>query len=296
MAEELIMDSKMKNILYTMREMQLSDMPELMYLKNEEGWNQTEQDWEMLIKYKGSVNLVAEIEDQIIGSLTAINYVNKIAWIGMMLINKKYRRMGISKSLLNAAIEELKVCDSIKLDATPAGHHVYEKIGFIDEYDIDRITNPSVKNISQSEKIKAQKASIGELNEIAELDEEIFGANRKEMLTNLFIRYPELALTIKEDNKIVAFSFGRKGTKYIQIGPVYASTDEECKALIATCANKIVSKPVVLDLLSDKDGIKNWLSENGFEKQRSFKRMYWNNNPYSGLTERQYLITGPELG
>ena len=99
------------------REMELSDMDSLMKLKNAEGWNQTENDWELLIQYRGSVNLVAVLENQIVGTVTAINYANTVAWIGMMLVDKEFRGRGIGKLLLNEAILKLKNCASIKLDA-----------------------------------------------------------------------------------------------------------------------------------------------------------------------------------
>lgn len=296
MAEKLSKGSNMKNINFLVRQMLLSDMQELMRLKNEECWNQTEQDWELLISFKDSVNFVAEMDNKIIGTVTAINYANKTSWIGMMLVDKNYRRLGISKALLNVAIENLKDCESIKLDATPVGHHVYEKIGFIDEYDINRITNTAVLEIILDNDIKTHKVSINDMNEIAELDEDIFGANRKEMLIYLFNNSPELAWAVKNNSKIVGFSLGRKGTKFTQIGPVFASSDEEIKSLITSAANQIIGKPAVVDLLTDKDSVEIWLSENGFIKQRAFKRMYLNINPHSGKVEKQYLISGPELG
>jgi len=254
----------MKSVNFEIRDMLISDLPELMRLKNDEGWNQTEQDWELLINYKDSVNLVGQIDNKIVGTITAINYVSKIAWIGMMLVDNKYRHLGISKTLLNAAIEKLKDCESIKLDATPVGHHEYEKFGFIDEYDINRITNTCVSHIVLDESLKTYPVSINEINEIAELDEDIFGANRKEMPKYLFNNSPELAWVIKENSKIVGFSLGRKGIKFTQIGPVYASSDEDTKSLITAAANQVVGKPVVVDLLTDKDAIEIWLTENGF--------------------------------
>lgn len=286
----------MKKFVFTSREMLISDMPELMRLKNDEGWNQTEQDWHVLITYKNSINLVAEIDDKIIGTICAINYSNKIAWIGMMLVDKNYRRLGISKTLLSSAIEKLKDCKSVKLDATPVGRYVYEKIGFKDEYDINRLTNLSVKYINNEKSIKTVRITTSDLDEIAILDEKIFGANRFEILKYLFKNSPELAWTIKKKSKIVGFCFGRKGSKFTQIGPVYSSFDEEVKSLITSSANQLIGKPVVVDLLSDKDSIDLWLSENGFEKQRAFKRMYLNINPHPGVVENQYFISGPELG
>ncbi len=108
-----------------LRKMQLSDMDGLMRLKDAEGWNQLEKDWALLISYKESVNLVAVVDDRIIGTVTAMNYANTVAWIGMMLVDRDYRGRGISKLLMLDAIDKLKKCKSIKLDATPAGRPVY---------------------------------------------------------------------------------------------------------------------------------------------------------------------------
>jgi len=285
----------MNNRSLVVRKMLKSDMPELMRLKNDEGWNQTEHDWELLINYNDSVNLVGEMDNKIVGTITTINYANKVAWIGMMLVDKYYRRRGISNILLKDAIEKLKDCDSIKLDATADGHHVYQKIGFIDEYEIGRIINSSVSRINLDNKITTQQISKSEMNEIAQFDELVFGANRKEMLMYLFNNAPELAWMVKDNNEVAGFCLGRNGTRFTQIGPVHASSDIEIKSLITSALNQVIGQSVVVDLLADKESIESWLAENGFEKQRTFERMYLNKNPYPGIVEKQFLISGPEL-
>jgi len=245
----------MNKINLAVRKMLKSDMPDLMRLKNDEGWNQMEQDWELLINYKESINLVGTIDNKIVGTITAINYANKVAWIGMMLVNKEYRRRGVSHTLLKNAIERLESCDSIKLDATPVGHHVYEKVGFIDEYEIGRITNPSVSKIIVDNTIVTEQLSDHEMTKIAQFDEQVFGANRKEMLICLFNNAPELAWMIKEKNQISGFCLGRKGTRFTQIGPLYASADQYAISLITSALNQLIGQPVVLDLLADKETI-----------------------------------------
>lgn len=279
------------------RKMLKSDIPDLLALKNSENWNQTSDDWDLLIGYKDSINLVAELDGKIVGSVTAINYSNKVAWIGMMLVYKEYRGRGISKQLMLQAIDELKAlgCESIKLDATPAGRPVYKKIGFIDEYEIGRITNPSATKIDVKSNVKVEAVSENDLEEIAELDKHVFGANRYGLLKYLFNDSPELAWLIREEGKIIAFSLGRKGERFTQIGPVFASNDEDIKTLIASAVNKIEGKAVVVDLLSDKKDIKSWLDQNGFTLQRPFDRMYLESNPYQGNLEKQYFICGPEF-
>src|SRR5438067_8229734 len=116
----------MEKLSVTLRAMQPGDVKYGMQLSNAEGWNQTEKDWKLLIESPQNICLVAEADDKVIGTTTAINYSNEIAWIGMVLVEKAYRGMGVSKLLLTNVIKKLESCKSIKLDATQAGQKVYE--------------------------------------------------------------------------------------------------------------------------------------------------------------------------
>ena len=136
----------MNELPVTLRQMQLSDIKAGMRLSTAEGWNQTEKDWKFLIANSQNICLAAEADDKVVGTTTAINYSNQIAWIGMVLVDKNYRGKGISKMLLENVLEKLKPCRSIKLDATSAGREVYKKFGFKDEYSITRMTCSSIKS------------------------------------------------------------------------------------------------------------------------------------------------------
>ena len=286
-----------ENSSIRLRKMELSDMKELMRLKNAESWNQTENDWRLLIQYKNSINLVAETDNTIIGTVTAINYANTVAWIGMMLVDKIHRGKGISKILLNETIEKLKDCRSIKLDATPAGWPVYKKLGFIDEYSLCRMTCPSVLKPSLIEvNVKTEQLTEKDIPEVAKLDKQVFGADRTELIYYLHTNSPSLAFLTRENNKITGFSLGRKGQSFTQVGPVYASSDNEAKALIKSSLSKLRGKAVAIDIHIDKPEIENLLSTFGFTRQRTFKRMYLQKNPSPGIIKYQYLISGPELG
>ena len=287
----------MTNESINVRKMLLSDMSSLMRLKNAERWNQREKDWQLLIEYKNSVNLVAELDDIVVGSITAINYANTVAWIGMMLVEKSYRGRGISKRLLNNTIGLLQDCKSIKLDATPAGQPVYKRLGFKDEHTIYRMTHPAAYKISLTKsEYRPEQARPEDIKAISGLDEAVFGADRSELISWLFKDSPELAWLIRENDTIVGFCLGRKGLNFTQIGPVHARTDDETMAIIRSAINQITGCAVVVDLLADKTGVEAWLTENGFTTQRPFERMYLNHNPYPGIVEQQYGISGPELG
>jgi GNAT superfamily N-acetyltransferase len=280
-----------------LRRMELSDMDGLMKLKNAEGWNQLEKDWALLISYKESVNLVAVLDKRIVGSVTALNYNKKVAWIGMMLVDKDYRGRGIGKQLMLAVMAKLKGCESIKLDATPAGRPLYLKLGFKDEYTLYRVTHPSVSRIPLHDgQMEAEKIQGDDLPEVAAFDKEVFGADRTELITGLYESYPELAWLIRENNRLAGFCLGRPGQNFTQIGPVDSASDKHATALIRSAVNQITGHPVVLDIPANKSDTMHWLEAYGFKAQRPFERMYLKVNPHPGRTDNVYLIAGPELG
>ncbi len=280
-----------------LRKMMLSDMKGLMQLKNAEGWNQIEKDWALLINYQDSVNLVAVLDDRIIGTVTAINYANTVVWIGMMLVEREYRGRGISKLLLEEVIRKLERCESIKLDATPAGRPVYLKLGFIHEYRLYRMANPSVSKISPKNSfVETEEMNSADIPEVAQFDEKVFGADRTALILRTYENYPELAWLIRENNRVVGFCLGKRGLDFTQIGPAYASSEKGAKALIRSAINQLNKQAVVVYILSDKTETESWLTANGFTSQRPLDRMYLNHNPHPGIIEKQYLICGPELG
>src|SRR5690242_18663282 len=288
----------MKELSVTLREMQLSDVKAGMQLSTAEGWNQTEKDWEFIINNLQNICLVTEANNQVIGTTTAINYGDEIAWIGMVLIDKNYRGRGISKMLLENVLKKLKECRSIKLDATSAGREVYKKFGFKDEYLITRMTCSSVKNSFTigDENVFVESLQSKDIKAIIEFDKIVFGANRAKLVGYLTTEYFDKSWLLKRNDRLATFASGRAGNKYHHIGPVIGETIDDVKILISKALKEINGQPVVVDVINNKNELINWLQSLGFIKQREFIRMYKNENPFHGLTEKYFLICGPEFG
>ena len=282
------------------RQMQLSDLKAVMQIKNAENWNQTEEDWLFLLHSNPEYCLVALIENQVIGTVTTINYQNKVAWIGMMLVAIDFRGMGISKLLLNTLIHKLKDCASIKLDATPAGIPVYKKLGFVEEYEISRMISTSLRikvdDLQSGAIYNLSPLSKGELSNITSLDASLFGVNRSSLFQFLLGSRKEICLQIKEGNQLKGYVLGRNGSNYIQIGPLMSYSTQSAQKLLYGVFKSIKNQALVIDVLSDKTELKEWLLSLGFTNQRSFSRMYLKSNGYAGKVETQYAISGPELG
>ena len=273
------------------------DIETAMKLSAAEGWNQTDRDWKLFLERENNVCMVAESVNRVVGTTTSINYSNRVAWIGMVLVDKEYRGKGISKSLLAAVLKKLERCKSIKLDATPQGQQVYKSLDFKDEYLIARMSISSMKEFSfEANSHLPELIHNNDHQQIIELDEISFGADRVELIGSLLKDYPDKTLMLKQNNSITGFALGRDGNRYHHIGPVVASSGKDAKLLLATAFRKLINKPIVVDVLCDKEGVIDWLTSIGFTKQRHFTRMYKNENPFPGLLNKQYAICGPEFG
>lgn len=273
------------------------DIEKAINLVLSEGWNQTQEDWNLLIKGSENICLAAEVEGKLVATATAINYENKVAWIGMVLVNKKNRGKGISKILLNSLFDKLKSCQSIKLDATPAGQPVYKKVGFIDEHLINRMTNTFFNSdLLQHSGIKAKRIQRKDIQAIIEFDKYVFGVNRTQLIQSLTEDYSEKCWVLKRNNNLVGFILGREGNKYHQIGPLSAGSLEDAKILITQVLRDLKGQSIIIDVLDDKKEYSEWLNTIGFVKQRDFTRMFKGNNLHHGDTLCQYLICGPEFG
>jgi GNAT superfamily N-acetyltransferase len=286
----------MKDITITLRVMDLNDIEGAIRLSKAEGWNQTEKDWKLLIENTDNVCLLAEVDGKIVGTTTAINYSNEEMWIGMVLVDKDYRGQGISKSLLTDIFQKTNFCKSIKLDATPVGQPVYQKFGFKEEYLIARMVNQSMDPFPFKDDLIPEPIELRHIQEIAELDEIIFGVNRHQLIEFLIKQYPGKGWLLKRNKRITGFVLGRDGNKYHQIGPLVAETAIDAKILVSKALKHLYQQSVVVDVLYDKEHLIDWLNSIGFVKQRHFIRMYKEKNIFPGVIDNLYLICGPEFG
>jgi hypothetical protein len=80
------------------------------------------------------------------------------------------------------------------------------------------------------------------------------------------------------------------------VGPLVATSVNDAKILLSKAVQSLQRHSVVVDVLSDKKELIDWLNANGFSTQRQFIRMYKENNTFPGQPDKLYLICGPEFG
>ena len=279
--------------MISLRNMKSGDIPAGLSLCRAAGWNQLSRDWEMFLKTNPEGCFVAE-EDKVAGTVATIRYKDHFSWIGMLLVDPVMRRRGIGMSLFKKSLEFLKDDETVKLDATPAGRELYLKMNFVDEYNLHRLVldkSPGGFDSTETKPITPEN-----LEPIAAIDSEVFGADRSFLLKWMLEGASQFAFIKEVDNDSVGYCFGREGFNFIQIGPVVARDRITAQALVSDALNACKGMRVVLDVPEFDSIWKQWLIGIGFSVQRPFIRMFRGSNKFSGQPLNQFAVLGPEFG
>jgi GNAT superfamily N-acetyltransferase len=277
------------------RTMTAADVPAGMRLKALAGWNQTEADWLRFLRSSPAGCFVAEWRGQVAGTVTTIVYEERFAWIGMVLVDPAFRSRGIGTALLERAIDYLdaRAILCLKLDATPQGRPLYERMGFQAEYEIERC----ILEREASEIVKdATRAHAVELQSVFEMDREVFGADRSELLKSIVREAPEYVIVAGEGSAVSGYALGREGSAADHLGPWVASNASMAREVLELFLQRSRRETVFVDVVRDNHWAPQLVSERGFRLSRPLTRMYRGHNRNPGRIDRLCAILGPEFG
>ncbi len=278
------------------REMNSADIPIGLHLCRASRWNQLARDWELFLKLSPHGCLVAVDDEQIVGTVATLKFQDRFSWISMVLVDPAARGCGVGTRLLYEALEILGDMRTIRLDATPAGHAIYRKLNFVDEYWLSRMEATNPKPELPVTNNPARLMTHADLPDVFALDHEVFGADRRLMLEWMLDGAPQYAWIIQRNGRLAGYMFGRHGFTFEHIGPMVAQDQESARHLVAACLVKRGDNPVILDAPRHTPAWLSWLESLGFAEQRPFIRMFRGENNYPGLPEKQFAILGPEFG
>jgi GNAT superfamily N-acetyltransferase len=276
------------------RLMTTAEIPEGMRLKDLAGWNQIPADWERFLRASPEGCFFVEERGQVVGTATTMVYGGSVAWIGMVLVDPDHRSRGIGTALLEKAIEHLEACHvpTIKLDATPQGKPIYEKLGFVPEYEIERW----VLHRPPAAQVELKPSPLPDIDRIVELDLEVFGADRGDLLRSLHLDAPDFTLAVDLHGEIVGYALGRGGSRADHLGPWMAWDEPTAWELLDEFLRRSARDTVFVDCLKDNAVAQALLRSRNFQVSRPLTRMYRGPNSNPGRPELLCAIMGPEFG
>lgn len=280
------------------RRMTYEDIAAGMGLVRAAGWNQTEADWKRFLNIGPAGCFVAEAEGEVCGTAATIVYGNQLAWIGMVLVSPRQRGRGIGTELLKVALGYLDSQGSltIKLDATPQGRPIYERLGFEPEYEIERWILSSCTDTAARCDSSVEYSARSNLDGLLAMDQAVFGANRGRLLRSLHRNAPEFTAVIWDYARVAGCTLGRHGLHADQLGPWMAQNEHVARKLLESFLSHSTRERVVADCMKSNPFASELLRAEGFEFSRPLTRMVRGPNGNSGRPELLYAILGPEFG
>ena len=280
-----------------------ADLAGALRLSETAHWNQNEADWRNLLALGQGWAIHGRDSagtQRLAASTVVLPYGTGFAWISMVLVLPEFRRRGLASLLLRHAVAELAARGvAAVLDATPAGHAVYQSQGFRDCWGFARYRREARANASVPPPRPPGPATRplrdSDWPAIAGLDRPAFGADRQPLLRALAARLPAAARVVEQNGHLRGFVFGRDGREASQIGPLLADDMATAQSLIGDTLGAIEG-PLFVDLLDRCAALAPWLQQQEFIFQRPFTRMVHGASVAPGDNRTIVLVAGPELG
>jgi GNAT superfamily N-acetyltransferase len=226
------------------------------------------------------------------GMVASINY-SGYAYVGLMGIHQDSQRQGLGHALMEhllAWMEEQKV-PLVKLDASPAGQPLYEKLGFVpfgEVYVFQRST--SQLDVQRAKGI--QLLTPQHRDQVTAIDTQAFGADRSRLLRVLLELYPGRAfLSQNEQKQVTGYLFAQAK----RIGP-WIMTGGDAERLLHQALSLPFNGPVTVVTPAENSHGVSLLQKFGFQITRVNRHMAYGPRPVMGQREKVHGQTSLSFG
>ncbi|ALC85473.1 MULTISPECIES: GNAT family N-acetyltransferase [Bacillaceae] len=206
-------------------------------------------------------------EGKIVSSAAIISYDTDLASIGMVIVNKEYRGLGLGKKATQKCIDSVSKDTSIMLISTEDGKPLYENLGFITVDYVHKYLSDSYiqTKMSINQEITLGKYSENDFNEIVELDSAAFGDKRRKFLLNR-IEQSKLCLVVRnQKGKIIGYGLSILGPINLILGPIVAPNPQTAALIVDELALNHQGK-LRIDVPSSNKELMFFLQKSGFIK------------------------------
>ena len=273
--------------------MTAADLPLLARLRAQAGWNQTEADLSRYLDLQGDGGLVAELDG--VPVATTMTFVfGRVAWVAMVLVEESVRGRGVGTAIMRAALAHLdgRGVPCVRLDATPLGRPVYEKLGFFAQFTLHRYegTPPAGAVTGAAEPMRPE-----DWPDVLALDRDVTGADRVALLDRLRGEFPDSFRVVRAGGAVAGFVAARPGRNAALVGPCLTRSPAAGEALLAGACARHAGQPLFVDIPEDNRGAVALAGRLGLRVQRPLLRMA-RGEPVNDLVGMLWASSGPAMG
>ena len=274
------------------RPMTADDLPLGLRLSEASGWNQVEADWQRFLDLQPDGCFVAEYDGTPVGTTTTCIF-DSVAWIAMVLVEEAVRGRGVGTELMRHAVRFLdgRGVTTVRLDARPMGRLLYERLGFVQQYEVAHYEGPL---LPASAVTGVEEAASEQWDELLALDEKVTGTDRRWLLLCLFTEHPEAVRVVRQDKRIEGFLTSRPGRQTLRLGPCVASAGAG-PLLFADACHRHAGRHVSLDVPVTNEAATRLAEGCGLTVRHTLTRMCRGDLLCEGV-QSLWANSGPEKG
>jgi GNAT superfamily N-acetyltransferase len=278
--------------LIRIRTMTAADLALRMRLRQQAGWNQTEADWRRMLDLEPDGCFVAELSGVPVGTTTTCIF-GPVAWVAMVLVDVAVRGRGVGTALMKHALAFLdeRGVRSVRLDATPLGQPIYEKLGFVPQFELARYEGVLT---AAPPAAGVERARSEDHEGLLALDWRMTRTDRRRLLLRLFAEQPDDLRIVRRRGQLEGFLTTRPGTRALMIGPCLASADAG-QMLLTDAWQRHEGHRVFLDIPTENVPANQLARVQGLTVQRELLRMC-RGEMVQEQVEALWASSGPEKG
>lgn len=234
----------------TIRPLREADLERLEELSGQVGFNQTRADWERLLRLAPDGCFAATRGGRVVATTTTTAYAGRLAWVGMVVVDESFRRLGIGSRLVEHALNHLDSAHGIRnvaLDATVLGKQVYDRYGFVEQYQVHRLQGEA-SAVDATTLVGVRPMSPTDLPAVTAMESAALGVPRATLLEDLCRAFPEGCSVVEDEGRLIAWSFRRPGARRWHIGPVGARDQRAADLAFQAAISPIPGAPIELDV------------------------------------------------
>jgi GNAT superfamily N-acetyltransferase len=260
-------------------------------LSEQAGWNQTPADWQRCLDLEPAGCFTAELDGAVAGTATTCVF-GGAAWVAMVLVAERFRRRGIGQALMEHALAYLDGVGvrTVRLDATPMGQPLYERLGFRPQFLLTRYAGELPEGGAEPAEVVTVPPE--RWPELLALDEAVTRTDRRKLLLRLFAEQPDEVRGVEGPAGWRGLMTIRRGRQAVQLGPCLG---EAAASLLADACRRHAGRRAYLDVPDDNQTAARIATGWGLTRQRQLLRMF-RGEPVIERIEWLFASSGPEKG
>jgi GNAT superfamily N-acetyltransferase len=255
------------------------DLDAAVALSTEAGWNQTAADWRRLLDLAPRGCLAGRVGGRLVATTTVVGYdpvrPSPVAasWIGMVLVDRAWRRRGFGTAMLRHALAAVPEARTVGLDATDLGRPLYLGLGFVEVSPFDRWAG-RLRTVATPVRpaITLHRLDRTTLEEALALDRRACAVDRAPLLRHLVGERGTSGWLARAGGRPVGVACLRPGREHWQLGPLLAE-DSAVLAAILNATAELLAAATVLVEAPRIEPVAALLAAAGLRVQRRFTRM-----------------------